>query len=166
MYGQSQASLSKTAKEKTAAAQKAEDGVSSSNPESYSQAAQAHHSAAWANQDAGNGTQADKHRKAAKQFDDKASEHYRAKDFAEGESRAAETLSRSAGLSGFGKDPKDSRTPEELHTAAADAHERASKAHDLAECTRDSAYHAAKAEEHRGLAAKAAKGGDGASSGD
>jgi hypothetical protein len=154
MYG-SNAQRSKNAADASKKAKDAEDGVSSSDPESYQRAASAHYSASYANDDAGNATKAGEHRKAAKGFQEKADSHYRAKSFAEGESRSAEALSRSAGLAGFGKDPNDARSAAELHADAATAHERASKAHELAHCDRDAAYHAAKAVEHKALAKKA-----------
>ncbi len=152
MYG-SNAERSKAAKDRTAEAGAAEKAVSSNDPESYQRAASAHHSAVWANESAGNQTQAEKHRKAAKQFQDKADQHYRAKSFAESEGRAADQASKDAGLRAFGEGKDDDRSEQDLHKAASEAHDRAGKAAELAKLPREAKYHATRSAEH---AAKAA----------
>jgi hypothetical protein len=114
---------------------------------SHQKAQQAHMTAAYKNENAGNGTKAKEHEKQALVHGEKANSEYRDKDYAASVSRDAEVLSTKAEKAGFG-DKKDPRSGDELHQAASDAHAKASKAHDLAGNKTDAAYHAAKADKH------------------
>ena len=149
---ESQASKGKRATEATKSADAATANARQGDVESLQQAASAHRSAQWAHQDAGNGTQAEKHKKQATVWQEKASAAYRDKDYAQSTSRDADALTRKAGLAKHGKDKDDPRAEAELHKAAAAAHDRAAKAHALAGNKREQAYHEEKAAQHTAVA--------------
>lgn len=151
----SNAALSKDAKDASAKAKTATEGVSDNDGATHANAANAHYDAKWKNEQAGNASQAKLHQKAAQLHNEKADAGRRADYYAGDEARAAETLSQKAEKSAFGKDPDELRNTAELHTDAAAAHTRASKAFELAKKPRDAAYHADKANQHTDLAKEA-----------
>jgi hypothetical protein len=134
--------VSKKAKEVTS---QAKDG----DPQSHRVAGDINAQAAHQLQQAGNISKAKEHQAQAAVHYEKSQAGDRAKYFADEEGRTAELLSKKAELAKHGQDPKDARTETQLHSDAADAHERASKAYDMAGQDRDSKYHAEKAEHHR-----------------
>ena len=144
----SNASKSLDAGNATKAAKQASTRVSSSDPDSHRAAAQAHREAAWKNRDAGNVTLANQHTGQAAVHEEKASENERAKYFADDQARAAHDLTQKAEKSAYGQDPKDPRTPKQLHQDAARAHDKAAAAYQLANMPREAGYHADKAVLH------------------
>lgn len=144
----SQGSLSTMAKQATERACQASDNVNDTNPQTHRAAADLHQVAANAHRNAGNDTKAREHQKMARMHGEKADQGDRARFFAQDEARNAEQLSSKAGKAKFGDDPDDPRSEQELHRDAADAHQRAAKAFDMAKMPRDAAYHQAKASGH------------------
>jgi hypothetical protein len=148
----SNAKKSKNAKDATQAAKDASDRSSNSDPDSHRRAQDAHWQAADANRQAGNDTLAKKHQAIARVHGEKANANEDAKYFAQGEARKAQELTQKAEKSGFGKDSMEPRSTQQLHQDAAQAHDRAAKAFDLAGMDTESKYHAAKAGAHAKMA--------------
>lgn len=147
MNYKSNATLSKEAKDSTAAANKLSEVAHDGN--THRAASDAHYEASYKNQQAGNGTAAENHRKIADVHTDKARPDEIAKDFAGQLSLHAERIGQKADKAHFGLDKKDPRSESELHADASDAHAKASKAHELAGDKAAAKYHAAKAGYHR-----------------
>jgi hypothetical protein len=154
----SNAALSKTAKDHTAIANQATSDAEGGKG-THSQAASAHEQAAWSNKRAGNATQANKHSVAAMQHREKAVPENAAKGFARQMSSHADNLSRKADMKTAGGDAKDEgkhegdsvsdpRTSSDLHQAAKTAHSKASKACSIAGMDTEAKYHEGKEAEH------------------
>lgn len=144
----SNAALSKDAQDASAKANEASENAGDGDGPSHNRAGSAHSSAAWKNRDAGNETAAQFHEKAAKLHYEKGEAAQRATYYAQGEGRAAEDLSKKANMSAFGKDENELRNEKQLHTDAAAAHDKASKAFKMAGMKRESDYHGAMAKHH------------------
>jgi|GEM_PF-6973510 len=153
---QTNAGMSKEAKQASQKAAELSDATADGDHESHGRAATAHYDAAWANERAGNVTKALDHRKQANVHGEKADLGRQAKSFADDMSRKATDLSTMAGKAKFGQDPSDPRSEKELHSDAAQAHEMAARAHELAGCDRGAKFHKAMAEQH-GAAAEPPK---------
>ncbi len=145
---ESQATLSKDAKTKTALANDASAKVTDGDGASHERAASAHYDAKYANERAGNATQAKKHAGVAAVHYEKADNARRVGSFAADQARVAEQLSQKAEKAAYGKDENDPRSEKELHKDAADAHDKAGEAAKMAGKDKDAAYHADKAAHH------------------
>lgn len=159
----SNAALSKNAKELTGAAYKATDAANGSNG-SHQDAARAHRDAQYANQRAGNGTTANKHAAIAAVHEEKATPDRAAKNFADTLGSHADMLSKKADMATaagsapadmhggqFGdttKQVQDPRSAHDLHKEAEKAHAKAGKAYGLTDCSDKQKYHEGKSVEH------------------
>ncbi|GAC1475556.1 MAG: hypothetical protein PVSMB8_00170 [Vulcanimicrobiaceae bacterium] len=157
---QSNAQLSKAAKEASAKAEDACGGVKKNDEDSQREAARSHNEASYKNRNAGNSTEADKHATCAKSHSAQAELLAIPRRAAENLGRLADQHSKNAELKDYGatksseheydSPKKDTRSAEELHGLAADAHDKASEAFKVAGNTAASNYHADKAATHKG----------------
>lgn len=157
--GDSNASLSKEAKEATETANRMSHQVDCGTA-THEQAASAHQDAAWKNQRAGNITQQKKHEAWSAIHQEKATPARAAKRFADDLGKHAEKMSKKADMATANgeapanvdeySDPnvKDPRNADDLHRAAYKAHTRAAKAYDIGDDEAKKKYHEGKAVEH------------------
>lgn len=156
----SNAKISQNATDKTKAAYSATTSAENGQG-SHAQAAQAHRSAQYANESAGNQTTANKHAAIAAVHEEKATPERAAKNFADTLGAHADKMSKKADMataagsapadqSGYSNsdDVKDPRSPQELHKEAKKAHQKAAAAYGLADMDDKKKYHDGKAVEH------------------